>query len=40
MAFYALAESFLARILGGVSEPYDKTVHTSMQVTVDDFGLY
>lgn len=39
MAFYALAESFLARILGGACEPYDKNVQTTMQVKIDDFEL-
>ncbi|MBS0290452.1 MAG: S9 family peptidase [Proteobacteria bacterium] len=39
MAFYALAESFLAKTLGGQVEPYDNKVATSMVVKVDDFGL-
>lgn len=40
MAFYALAEAFLAQNLGCDYEPYDKTIETSMIVKVDDFKLY
>ncbi|MBN9288966.1 MAG: hypothetical protein BGO43_08230 [Gammaproteobacteria bacterium 39-13] len=40
MAFYALAEAFLAKILKGQVEPYDEHVHTSMIVKEDDFKLH
>jgi acylaminoacyl-peptidase len=39
MAFYALAEAFLAKNLGGQFEPYDRQVKTSMVIKVDDFKL-
>ncbi|HRE32770.1 MAG TPA: prolyl oligopeptidase family serine peptidase, partial [Candidatus Berkiella sp.] len=39
MAFYALAEAFLANIFHGAVEPQDKKLHTSMVVKVDDFKL-
>jgi dipeptidyl aminopeptidase/acylaminoacyl peptidase len=38
-AFYALAEEFLARYLGGRFEEKDLHLQTSMQVVVDDFHL-
>ena len=39
MAFYALAEKFLAKTLKGRVEPYDNSIQSSMIVKVDDFGL-
>ncbi len=39
MAFYALAENFLAKTLKGRVERYDTSIQTSMIVKVDDFGL-
>lgn len=39
MAFYALVEAFLGKILKGRIEPHDKQQHTSMIVKVDDFAL-
>ncbi len=39
MAFYALTELFLARILHGRAQGYDAQVHTSMEIKVDDFNL-
>lgn len=40
MAFYALAEAFLAKTLGGRVEPYDKNIKTTMVLKEDDFKLY
>ncbi len=39
MAFYALAEAFLGKVLKGRVEPQDKSIDTTMVVAVDDFGL-
>ncbi|MGE3318680.1 MAG: prolyl oligopeptidase family serine peptidase [Candidatus Berkiella sp.] len=39
MAFYALAEAFLGKILNGKVEPLSHDIETSMVVKVDDFGL-
>ncbi|MBS0286616.1 MAG: S9 family peptidase [Proteobacteria bacterium] len=39
MAFYALAELFLAKVLKGKCESYDAAVDTSMTVLADDFKL-
>lgn len=39
MAFYALVEAFLERILKGRVEPQDPNLHTKMIVKVDDFKL-
>jgi dipeptidyl aminopeptidase/acylaminoacyl peptidase len=39
MAFYALAEAFLAKVLNGRFEPQDKTIDTTMVVKVDNFRL-
>jgi len=39
MAFYALAEAFLGKVLKGRVEPIDKTIDTTMVVKVDDFKL-
>lgn len=40
MAFYALAEAFLAKILKGQAEVYDERIHTSMILKEDDFKLH
>lgn len=39
MAFYGLAEAFLAKNLGGHAEAYDVDVETTMQMKADDFNL-
>lgn len=39
MAFYALVEAFLGKVLKGRVEPQDKTINTTMVVKVDDFKL-
>ncbi len=39
MAFYALAEIFLAKVLKGRSEPFNSNIETSMIIKEDDFSL-